>query len=75
MVIDGPLLSFSTTVTMILGEMELGKVARENGDDDVQLVPVPDNGSYSPLHRIAALVTEITEEHVRPPLSLLQRCL
>jgi len=67
-----PLLSFSTTVTMILSRDELS-VCEAVEREGVQLVTVPDNGSYSPLHRVSALVAQITKQHVRSPLSLLQR--
>ena len=54
---------------------ELCDVVTENRENDVQFIAVPDDGSYSPLERVSALITEITQEHIRSPLSFLQRCL
>ena len=42
------------------------------GGDDAQFVAVPDDGSYSPLHRVSALVAEIAQERVGPALALFQ---
>lgn len=40
---------------------------------DSQFVPVPDNSSYPPLHRVSALVAHVAQQHVRPLLAFLQR--
>ena len=67
-----PFPSFSTTVTTILGERVVGQVATKQRGD-VQFVSVPDDGSYSPLERVPALLAQIAQQHVCSPPSLIQR--
>ena len=68
---DVPLPSFSTTVTTILGERVVGQAVTKQRDD-VQFVAVPEDGAYSPLERVSALLAQIAQQRVRSSPSFLQ---